>query len=310
MIKVLGNNISAEYGTSEKSINVTSKFLKTFLNNDIIHIPINANFNFVFGDLVPLYKKRLVLTINDNKHVIIENNKIEFKTKLNVRSINPVPIKYIDVFKNKHKGRDIYIVCSGKSCDYIDKSFFNNKITIGVNQVYKKFQTTYLVRKENNYLKKVVTDAPNSIHCITEGNFGGDNKENIDSFKNDPTLHNKKIYFIKHVPNTLKITFPQSDNLLVTSHSTTSTAVHLAAYMGADNIILVGHDCGVLNGETNFTGYYSDIKSIPGKNYDKWLLQVTNDICILKKWLKEKYNCNVYSLNPFTNLRLDGNKFI
>jgi hypothetical protein len=34
--------------------------------------------------------------------------------------------------------------------------------------------------------------------------------------------------------------------------------MHLAAYMGAKNIILIGHDCGTLNGEPNFKDYHTD----------------------------------------------------
>ena len=38
-------------------------------------------------------------------------------------------------FLDIHKNEDIYIICSGKSCDFIDESFFKNKITLGINQV-------------------------------------------------------------------------------------------------------------------------------------------------------------------------------
>ena len=41
-------------------------------------------------------------------------------------------------YKNIHKDKDIYVIGSGSSCDFIDNSFFDNKITIGINQVYKK----------------------------------------------------------------------------------------------------------------------------------------------------------------------------
>ena len=34
--------------------------------------------------------------------------------------------------KNKHKGEDAYIIGSGASLDYYDKSFFNNKLAIAV----------------------------------------------------------------------------------------------------------------------------------------------------------------------------------
>jgi len=350
-MNINGNIIYAEYGTNDKYINVTEQVIKHFLKNNTIHIPIKCNFNLYFGDPIKNKKKRLLIKVNDEQNFIpeqngkvlninINTNKISDKTKTIIptkenvnkkiqenisenipdkpidkptrKFIGTAVVKYVNELRNKHRGKDIYVICSGKSCDFIDPSFFKNKITIGVNQVYRKFQTTYLVRKENNYFKKVLEEShPNTIHCVTEGNCGGNDTKNVDNYINDNSLHNKKnIYFIKHMKNMHKVGFPNNDHQLAVSYSTSTTAVHLAAFLGAANILLVGHDCGAINGQTNFNGYYKDIKCIPGKGYDKWLVQVSDDINVLKKWLYEKYGCNVYSINPFTNLRLDGNKFM
>ena len=46
----------------------------------------------------------------------------------------------ITELKDTHKGEDVWIIGSGSSMDYIDPSFFDNKITIGVNDVYKKYE--------------------------------------------------------------------------------------------------------------------------------------------------------------------------
>ena len=45
----------------------------------------------------------------------------------------------MESYKNIHKDETIYIIGSGKSVDYLNISFFSNKITIGINQSYKKF---------------------------------------------------------------------------------------------------------------------------------------------------------------------------
>ena len=49
-----------------------------------------------------------------------------------------------------------------------------------------------------------------------------------------------------------KLEYP-ADGLVV-SHSTITSAMHLAAYMGAATVILAGHDCGALDGQLNFAG--------------------------------------------------------
>ena len=152
-------------------------------------------------------------------------------------------------FRKKHDGQDIYIICSGKSCDYLSADFFKNKLTLGVNNVYKKFPCNYLLFKENTKL--------------------------------------------------------------MVSYSTITSAIHLAYYMGAKNIILVGHDCCSIKNENNFEGYH-DQKSLAvvwGNNiqqakssYKNWVSQLAQTTEAIQKILKEQYHVNLISLNPFVSL--------
>ncbi len=221
-------------------------------------------------------------------------------------------------YKNKHLGKDIYIYASGKSCDFIDNSFFKNKIVIGVNQSFKKIIPTYLVRKEFKLMSKIINNdsIKNIIHFISRGNCGSNNNTNKDFIlKNYPTNNNIIIY--NHNTNNNQLTsLPIEDDKLVVSASTITTAIHLAAYMGAKNIIIVGHDCGLLNGESNFKGYHTK-ESLGivwrGKNaqqqYNGWLKNIESQTIKLKNLLEDKYRCNILSLNPFINFNLEGNKY-
>ena len=74
-------------------------------------------------------------------------------------------------YKNKYKGQDIYVIASGKSLDFIEPDFFENKITIGINQVYKKINTTYLVRKELKLSKEVIDNNQDKIIFISKGDW-------------------------------------------------------------------------------------------------------------------------------------------
>ena len=218
-------------------------------------------------------------------------------------------------FHNKHKDNDIYIIASGKSLDYIDESFFNNKICIGVNQSYKKIITQYLVRKENALLLEIIKNdtLKNIIHFVSAGNCGGlnlQNKKEIDKLSDE---YKQNICIYGHNKNTQNITsIPElRNNQLFVSYSTITTAIYLAYYMGAKNIILVGHDCGLINNESNFNGYHTkQTISIAWKGdsqnkYNNWLNVIENDTIILKKYLNTK-NVNVLSLNPFINFNLEG----
>jgi hypothetical protein len=221
-------------------------------------------------------------------------------------------MKELIEFKNLHKGEDIYVIASGKSVDFIDNSFFENKITIGINQVYKRLKTNYLVRKEYQLIDEIIKNTNNTIHFISYHACGNYNN-NFDNFnfvnKNFPD--NLNIVLYNHNNNNINIDKLPENNKLIVSHSTITTGIHLAAYMGAKNIIIVGHDCGTLDGEPNFNGYHNNkTYKIAWKNgkkdYVNWLKKIEGHTVKLKGLLKKKYGCNVYSLNPFVNFGLEG----
>ena len=220
-------------------------------------------------------------------------------------------------FKDIHKNKDIYILASGKSVDFIDNGFFENKIIIGVNQAYKKVPCQYLVRKEAALINDILKKNPTTIHFISRGDCGGLAEVSLRATYNalKPITDKKNIVIYDHNNNNSSNihSLPLNDKL-ISSHSTITTAIHLGAYMGAKNIILVGHDCGSLNKECNFKGYHTDatysIAHQGGKNtYIQWLKLIELQTIQLKMLLKKSYGCNVYSLNPFINFNLEGNVY-
>jgi hypothetical protein len=223
-------------------------------------------------------------------------------------------------FKNKHKDEDIYILASGKSLDFIDNSFFANKIVIGINQAYKKIIPQYLIRKEHKLLTELLKDEKlkNITHFVSAGDCGSLNLKNLkyinsldEKLKKNVCVygHNKNVHDNIEIP---KLT----DNELYVSFSTITTGIYLAYYMGAKNIVLMGHDCGVINNESNFTGYHTNEtltvawkSANPQQQYNNWLNVIENQTIKLKKYLNEK-GINVLSINPFINFNLEGNKYV
>ena len=210
-------------------------------------------------------------------------------------------------YNNIHSGEDIYIIASGKSLDFLDKSFFDNKITIGINQSYKYLEPNYLVRKEHEFIDLVLQNTSDKVtHFISLGNCGGDNISKLNTY-----YHNERVVFFPHNYNKHTLTHLPPDDHLVVSYSTITTGIHLAAYMVAKNIILVGHAGGSINGESNMSGYHTQktMSQSSNKEYKEWLREISKDTCVLKSLLKNKYNCNTLSLNPFINFNLEGNTF-
>jgi hypothetical protein len=128
-------------------------------------------------------------------------------------------------------------------------------------------------------------------------------------------------YYFDHLENkrekidlsVINVEDNQGSEKLVVSYSTITTAMHLAAYMGAKNIVLVGHDCGLLDGKATFGGYYGDMKAdSPWNNvseYESWLDQIEGQTLLVRDKIKEIYGCNIVSINPFVNFGLEGHSY-
>ena len=219
-------------------------------------------------------------------------------------------MKNIKELKNKHIGEDIYILASGKSVDFYNDSFFDDKIIIGINQVYRKVYCDYLVRKEMKFIKQSLETG--SIVIVSEydsGNlYSGSEKLNT-------KYTGENLYYFEHLDNKhqeIDVSVFGSDKIVV-SFSTITSAIHIAAYMGAKNIILIGHDCGTINGEHSFKGYYSSIKDTPWQNwndYKKWLKIIESQTVVVKNEVKKVYNANVLSIMPFVSLNLENNIYL
>jgi hypothetical protein len=76
--------------------------------------------------------------------------------------------------------------------------------------------------------------------------------------------------------------------------------MHLAAHLGASTIILVGADCGTLDGEHR-------VKDYP--DGDKLWALYNKHHKLMKDWLEQNYSVKIHSLNPFINLNLEGHTF-
>ena len=216
--------------------------------------------------------------------------------------------KSITELKNIHSGEDIWIIASGASMEYVAPDFFKNKLSIGVNHVYQRFPCTYLVRKETEYGQDAIDTG---IPLIASRNDCGGTRPN--KWKGD-------YYIFEHSRNQ----FTEIDldvigtDMIVVSFSTITSAIHVAAYMGAANIILCGHDCGTLDNKLNYQEYYDTEggidKTMPlnekhARWYRSWIKQIEPQTLAIRDRITAVYGVNIYSLNPFINLGLEGHVF-
>lgn len=207
------------------------------------------------------------------------------------------------LLKDIHAGQDIWVIASGPSAGFIDPGFFDGKITIGVNRVWTKFETNYLVIKEGAVLQAAIAAGAKVV--ASEHNCG-----NLDYAANRAKTNGVDYYTFEHAEN--HVEDPDLDVIgtdkIVVSFSTITSAMHLAAYMGAANILLVGHDCGPIDGKINFDGYPDNLMRSE-EFYKNFLSRIEPQTRVVKARLMEVYGCRVYSLNPWINLGLEDHNY-
>jgi uncharacterized Rossmann fold enzyme len=219
-----------------------------------------------------------------------------------------ITIKTVGQLKDIHKGEDIWVLGSGSSLGYIDKSFFDGKITVAINNVVEHYLPTanYMVTKYHQVANQIAQQYPETKVIVSHKQYGNvNNKSGMDNSKYE------NIYIFYHNQNQagstpIKELLPMADNHLIASWSSITSGIHLAAHMGAKNIILAGHDGGAIDGKYHIDNYHTEKDSINQK--DK-LIAFQDNTIELKQALKEIYGCNIHSLNPFISLRLEGHTF-
>lgn len=214
-----------------------------------------------------------------------------------------------------HRGEDVYVVAAGASIDHFDPGYFEGKTVISVNRAFERIPSNYAVLKEHpGALIESRADERGVIVCVARGEAGDLGRGS--RLENSVFFGAARALVFDHPPNTLGqidlSPIRADDGRLVVSRSTVTSALHLAARMGAANILLVAHDCGLLDGRANYSGYYNEeIAPRQGSKagYAAWLKEIERETLSVKTVLQTAYGCRIHSINPFVNFGLEGHTF-
>jgi len=212
----------------------------------------------------------------------------------------------ITALKNKHAGQDLFVLGSGASMDHHPPEFFRDRIAIGCNTVYRRFPVKYTVAKELGNSDLLESAAAGAIPVVSRHAYGN---KNYAPLNRDIDIEH---YIFDHPPNrhtNVDWEVIGTDELVV-SYSTITSAIHLAAYMGAKLIMLCGADAGTLDGKIQYTGYDA-AEATPERTdwYVDFIRQMRGQTVTLRDKLQEVYGCRVCTLSPFVNLGHEGHQF-
>ena len=205
----------------------------------------------------------------------------------------------LEDLRNRDYGETIWVLGSGPSLNFVDPTFFAGKITVSTNYSAKTIgvKPDYGFSHYHPVAREIMTDTGTVVtlakDTLSQKAWDGEQPENL-------VLAEQDSY---HPPgaswNPLTTHPPRKDSLAYGS-SSLHGAMHLAGWLGAKSIILVGADCGTIDGQHRVAGY---------PDGDKHWALYNQHHKLMKTWLHEQYGTETYSLNPFINLNLEGHKF-
>lgn len=220
----------------------------------------------------------------------------------------------IQSLRNSESGKDIYIIGSGKSIDFIPNRFWDDRLAIGVNFTYQRVPCKYSLCHHycvvqpmiDSGLTTVVTSEaetcvwqsthPNWKHPIRHDDFGG-------TFYGDTALRGDYYWYSHDNQGYVDISLKNFDKpgYLTAGGTIVTTAIHFAYFLGARSIILAGVDGGVIDRGMNYDGYPVPTNNDHMANVQPQIDQISNHI--------RERGVPVLSLNPFTNFTLEGHLF-
>jgi hypothetical protein len=214
--------------------------------------------------------------------------------------------------KQAHPNSDFWIIAGGASLNYVDPSFFEGKLTMGLNESFIKYQKcTYYAKKDGSgWQGRDVLDHirnKGSVSKLIVSDYRGCAKEwghnefNVDFdywFFEHPCGHGELDESV--LPKSL------AEGVFPNGIGMTGIAISLAAYLGARNIICCGNDAVLLDGKDYFDGY-ADSYQCPMSHRDTLNWGNGQNVTIANYY--RKIGINVHALNPFINLRLEGHTY-
>ena len=206
----------------------------------------------------------------------------------------------LEDFRDVHCCKTVYVFGSGATLNYLAPSFFDDKICVATNFCGSVFGLRrYYVFSHYHADSVLEAKRDESIAVFTPQREHGTDAEFLGfmpKIVTFPTTTGRPGTSF----NPSGKDWPTLDNSLVIGSSGIHGAMHLAAYLGAKFIVLVGADCGTLGGAERVEGYVQG--DTPWGLYELHLRD-------MKQRLFEMYGCHTYSLNPFINYSLEGTQY-
>lgn len=203
-------------------------------------------------------------------------------------------------FEGRHAGETVYVLGSGKTLDYVDRSFFDGKTVVATNHSWmRKAEHAYVCSNHWNVEAAEWLIIPEVEQVPPSDRHQGPRPDG-DRVIVVPTIEQRYADFAPGRD------WPEHGRFVV-GPTSLHLSMHWAVWLGAAHLVLVGADCGVIDGDNNRTGYYGPAN---GENvaahahHRLWqtkLEEMAGKIRAL--------GVSVHSLNPWVTFGLEGHRW-
>lgn len=205
-------------------------------------------------------------------------------------------------FYNVHKDETIWVLGSGSSLEHIDPRLFDDKTVIATNfaGTTADIEWFYSVSHHHSDADRIAQLRPDLIVFTPE-------IEQLPPQDRSPARASEpNVVFApttsQHYANFNPFDhWPIDDDRLVVGPTSLHMAMHLAVYMGAAQIILVGADCGAFDTASRISNYPDPNGHLHFGLWTRTLEAMANKIRSL--------GVPVYSLNPWVTPALEGHRY-
>jgi len=203
-------------------------------------------------------------------------------------------------YRDRHAGETAYVIGSGSSLNYIDASFFDDKLCLCVNLagITKQLRTFYTATHHHNGADQIAQMRPDlTVFTTAVEQLPSEDRSPHPAREPNvvkcPTIEQRYASFnpFDH--------WPDDPDTLVVGPTSLHMTMHLAAYMGAAHIVLVGADCGEFDGASRVVDYPNGVL-----HFDLWRKTLEAMAGKLRS-----LGVSVHSMNPFVTPALEGHKF-
>jgi len=203
-------------------------------------------------------------------------------------------------FEGRHQGETIWVLGSGKTLDFVDRSFFDGKTVVATNHSWRgKAEHAYVCSNHWGVDApgwKVITETEE----VPEGDRSPDPRPEGDQVLVVPCIRQK---YGEFRPGT---DWPERGRFVV-GPTSLHLSMHWAVWLGAAHVVLVGADCGVIDGDNNRAGYHGPVNGPDGAlhaHHGLWERTLNEMAAKIRT-----FGVSVHSLNPWVTFGLEGHRW-